>query len=80
MFVFVPELHGIDDVLPNNVGAWCDDGYGIKEGMHEPDAYHVVLLPQSLSAIDTLAPYPADSFAKGEEYDADHQGQKQQQQ
>ena len=75
IFVLVPELYGIDDVLPYNVGARSNYGDRIKEGVHEPYSYYIVLLSQCLSAIYTLTPNAADGLAEGEKDDAYDQWQ-----
>ena len=71
IFVLVPELYGIDDVLPNDVSARGNDSYRVEERVHEPDAHDIVLLPESLTAIDALAPDSTDGLTQCEEDYAD---------
>lgn len=79
MLVLIPQLYGIDDILPYDIGARSNDGDGIEEGVHEPDAHDIVLLAQSLTAIDILAPDAADGLADAEEDDAHHERKEEQQ-
>ena len=75
MLVLIPQLHGVDDILPYHVGAGGDDTHGVEEMEHEPDSYDIVLLTERLTSVDTslIAPHAAYRLADGEEDDTHHE-------
>lgn len=68
MLLLIPQLNGIDNVLPHHVGTRSYDGHRIKEMEHEPDAYHIILLTEALASADAgfLTPDAANRLAEGE--------------
>ena len=66
VFLLVPKLPAVDEVLPEYVGTGGYGGQGVEEGQGEPDAYHGVLLAQCLAGTDAVVPMPADCLADGE--------------
>lgn len=76
---FSPQLHGIDDVLPDDIGARGYDRRGVEERQHQPDAHDGVLLSEGLTATDAVAPDAADQLAKTKEGNADKKRKDEQQ-
>ena len=71
IFLFVPQLPRIDEVLPNHISAWSYGCNRVEKSDGEPDAHNGIFLSQSLSGADTIAITITHSFADGEQQDAD---------
>lgn len=75
VFLVVPKLHGINDVLPQHVGTWRNDTNGIQEMKQQPNANDVVFLSKGLAALNArlVAPNARDAFAYAKENKADYE-------
>ena len=71
IFLLVPQLPRIDEVLPNHIRAWSYGCNRVEKSDGEPDAHNGIFLSQSLSGADTIAITITHSFADGEQQDAD---------
>lgn len=75
VLVLIPQLYSIDDILPYDVSAWCDDTYGVEEVEHQPDTHDIILLAERLAPVDAslVAPDAAHCLADGEKDDAHYE-------
>lgn len=71
----LPNLHRIDDVLPQDVAARTNGGKGVEIGGREPDGKGGILLSQRLTGLLCVVEVMTDVAAHGKLYDTDDQSQ-----
>ena len=78
MVVFLGQLVGVVDIVPDAIESACYAAQWIHKGVSAPDGEDGVLLSQSLCGTDDLvlgivSDVPSHPFAEGELYDARQQ-------
>ena len=71
----LPDLHRVDDVLPQDITAWTYARQGVEIGGSQPDGKSRVLLSQSLTSFLRPSKIVANEAAYGKRHDAKHQPQ-----
>ncbi len=63
-FLFFPQLPAIDDILPQDIRTGSNRRQRIEIGMCHPNSQNRILLPQCLTATDTVIIDRADSLSQ----------------